>query len=94
MSVLDAMNRVQSLLNAGELEDAQLAVYEIESRESVLPSSMFESVLRAAVKADRLLPRYEQFCNGAYGRRQYASMVEHIKGTLALESMKIDHGIV
>lgn len=48
-NAIAAMNAVSDTLSAGDITGAQNLVMVIESTGSVLPSSYFESVLRAAL---------------------------------------------
>lgn len=71
MTALEAMNEVYGFLNEGNVAGAQAAVVTIESEGSVLPSSVFERVLRAARDSYTLLPFYAQFCRSAFGEGVY-----------------------
>lgn len=83
MNALEAMNEVYGHLNEGDVASAQRAVCTIESNACVLPSSIFERVLRAAVEADSLLPFYREFCERAYGRATFASMLASMEAKRA-----------
>lgn len=72
---MKAMNEVMGLVRDGEIVVAQALVLATEAEGSTLPSSVFEVVLKAAVKADQLLPDYAQFCQRAYGKAVYAKLV-------------------
>lgn len=61
MTALEAMEEVNGFLSDGNVAGAQAAVVAIESEGSVLPSSVFERVLRAAVEQKVLLPFYRDF---------------------------------
>jgi len=76
MSSVEAMNCVNEHLAAGDVTGAQAIVILIEKQSSILPSSMFERVLRAAVKADCLTDDYSQWCERAYGRRQWPDVLQ------------------
>jgi len=71
MTAIEAMNEVNGYLNAGNIAGAQAAVVAIEAEQTVLPSSVFERVLRKAVESGELLPFYADFCKSAYGRDVY-----------------------
>lgn len=76
MNVIDAMKTVMDHVREDRLEEAQRFVIEIEANGgSALPSSMFEMVLVASLKAWRLTPEYQQFCITAYGLEQYTRIV-------------------
>lgn len=78
MNAIEAMCEVFGYLETGDFACAQCAVMAIEQEHSVLPSSVFEKVLRAAIAADELLPQYAEWCRNAYGRRAYAEIVAQI----------------
>jgi hypothetical protein len=72
---VEALCEVFGLLNTGNLVGAQASVLAHESGKCALPSSVFEHVLMAAVKADELLPEYESFCRNSYGHQVYQQIV-------------------
>lgn len=72
MSTVEAMNKVNALLDSGELAAAQTAVL---ANESVLPASVFERVLKAAVASNMLTADYARFCDARFGRGVFANMV-------------------
>lgn len=74
MGAIEAMARVFAHLDDGDAVAAQRAVLGIEARGSVLPSSMFERVLRAAIEQDDLTPEYAHFCRAAYGAKVYVDL--------------------
>lgn len=78
MNVVTAMNKVYALLNANDLAGAQDAVMTIEDTHCVLPSSVFEQVLRSAAKAGKLEPSYATWCARAYGRKSFAALMAEI----------------
>lgn len=79
MDVLEAMEAVTKCLLAQDLIGAQHQVLNIEANGSVLPSSTFERVLKAAVHANCLLPAYREFCERSYGRQQFTDLLLTIK---------------
>lgn len=75
MEVLEAMNAVTKALLAHDLIGAQHIVMNIERTRSVLPSSTFERVLKAAFHGNCLLPAYREFCDRAYSRKVVNEML-------------------
>ena len=75
MTALEAMNEVNGFLNDGNIAGAQAAVVAIEAEQTVLPSSVFERVLRKAVESGELLPFYADFCKRAYNEEVFVSIV-------------------
>jgi len=71
MTEVDVMMEVIGLVNDGAIVRAQERVLEIETAPigaPRLPSSVFERVLRAALRAECLTTDYEAFCRRSYGR--------------------------
>ena len=87
MNTIDAMDLINQHLHANELVLAQQKVIAIESTRpgpgnmhpARLPSSVFERVLRAAVRAGELTEDYRTFCERAYGRATFVRLLESIK---------------
>jgi hypothetical protein len=75
VNAIEAMSEVYGALDTDDYAWAQCAAMELSD---VLPSSVFEKVLLASVKADQLLPQYAEFCRRAYGRVVYAEIVAAI----------------
>lgn len=81
METLEAMRKVSEALTRDDIGEAQLVVLEAERVRCTLPSSYFERVLQAALRADCLTPEYSEFCRRAYGLVQYRSMcAQALKG--------------
>lgn len=77
----DAVNAIEAMAEVyGALDTADYAWAQCTAMElwSVLPSSVYEKVLLASVRADALLPQYADFCRRAYGRVVYAEIVAAI----------------
>ena len=79
MNTMQAMGEVYGYLRDGDVASAQCAVCAIEEKASVLPSSMFEHVLRAAVERDGLLPFFADFFRRVYGEETFTNMVESMQ---------------
>ena len=78
MNAMIAMSRVFGHLTDNNVVAAQQAVLSIEAKGSVLPSSVFERVLRAAVAAGELQPAYATFCVSAYGKAAFTKIVHEV----------------
>lgn len=76
MTSIEAMNEVNGFLNDGNIVGAQAAVVAIEANGSVLPSSTFGRVLRAAAEQDAVLPLYRKFCRDMFGSEVYQQILE------------------
>jgi hypothetical protein len=83
-NAIEAMHEVYEYLNSGDFAMAQCAVMARESEAITLPSSVFEKVLRLSIANDQLLPLYASWCERAFGRRSYASIVHSVARDLSL----------
>lgn len=75
MPAIEAMREVYGFLNDGNVVGAQAAVVAIENEGNVLPSCVFERVLKRALATGLLAPFYANFCKRAYGEDAYSEIV-------------------
>jgi hypothetical protein len=85
MTPVEAVALVFGLVRIKSWTSAQQAILDIESQGSILPSSVFELVLRHSLLADRLLDEYADFCKRSYGREQYQAIIVAICKTVTTQ---------